>query len=77
MTTTMTWIEDIKRLAVDHDGEVSVQWLEHIREEAPYCVLPALLYLKRCGVKGNEDVLSQLAIIHPDRHALALFYVDP
>ena len=72
MTTTMIWIEDIKRMATDHDGEVSRQWLEHSRKETPYCVLPALLYLKRCGVKGNEDVLAQLAIIHPDRHALAL-----
>ena len=72
MTTTMTWIEDIRRMATDHDGEVSRQWLENSRKETPYCVLPALLYLKRCGVKGNEDVLAQLAIIHPDRHALAL-----
>ena len=68
----MTWIEDIRRMATDHDGEVSRQWLENSRKETPYCVLPALLYLKRCGVKGNEDVLAQLAIIHPDRHALAL-----
>ena len=70
MTTTTTWIEDIKQSVTD--GKLSRQWLEHSREQAPYCVLPALLYLKRCGVKGNEDVLAQLAIIYPDRRELAL-----
>ena len=70
MATTTTWIEDIKQSVTD--GKLSRQWLEHSREQAPYCVLPALLYLKRCGVKGNEDVLAQLAIIYPDRRELAL-----
>jgi hypothetical protein len=67
-----TWIEDIKRLAADQDGKADRQWLEHAQECAPYCVLPALLYLERNGIKGNEDVLEQLAITFPDRHALAL-----
>ena len=70
MATTTTWIEDIKQSVTD--GKLSRQWLEHSREQAPYCVLPALLYLKRCGVKGNEDVLAQLAIIYPERRELAL-----
>jgi len=69
---TTTWIEDIKQQAANNDGEFSRQWLESSRTDAPYCILPALLYLKRNGVKGNEDVLAQLAIIHPDRRTLAL-----
>ena len=67
-----TWIDDIKRLAADRDGKADRQWLEHAQECAPYCVLPALLYLERNGIKGNEDVLEQLAIAFPDRHALGL-----
>ena len=67
-----TWIDDIKRLAADHDCKADSQWLEHAQEHAPYCVLPALLYLEHNGVKGNEDVLKQLAIAFPDRRALAL-----
>ena len=67
-----TWIEDIKRLAANKDEDVSKQWLEQAEGQAPYSVLPALLYLKRNGVKGNEDLLSRLAIVFPDRRALAL-----
>ena len=67
-----TWIEDIKRLATNKDEDVSKQWLEQAEGQAPYSVLPALLYLKRNGVKGNEDLLSRLAIVFPDRRALAL-----
>ena len=66
------WIEDVKRLAADDSGEVTRQWLERTRHDAPYCVLPQLLFLKHNGVKGNEDVLAQLAIAFPDRRALAL-----
>ena len=68
----MEWIEDIKRLAADEGAEVTRTWLEQAQEAAPYSVLPALLYLKRNGVKGNEDVLSRLAVIFPDRLALSL-----
>ena len=67
-----TWIEDIKRLAAEDSGEVTRQWLECAGNDAPYSVLPQLLFLKHNGVKGNEDVLSQLAIAFPDRRALAL-----
>jgi hypothetical protein len=72
MTTITTWIDDIKRLAGDDASEVSKQWLERAQQQAPYSVLPALLYLKHNGLKGNEDVLSRLAIAFPDRRALAL-----
>ena len=68
----MTWIEDIKRLAGDKGQQVTRQWLEEAGQEAPYSVLPALIFLKRNGVKGNEDVLARLAITYPDRRALAL-----
>lgn len=72
MTAITTWIEDIKRLAADNNSEVTRQWLEQASATVPYSVLPALLFLKRNGVKDNEDVLARLAIMFPDRHALAL-----
>ena len=68
----MKWLEDIERMAADETSEVSKEWLEQAEQEAPYSVLPALLYLKRNGVKGNEDVLAKLAISFPDRHALGV-----
>ena len=67
-----TWIEDIKHPATDETHELSREWLEQAEQDAPYSVLPALLYLKRNGVKGHEDVLAKLAISFPDRHALGL-----
>jgi hypothetical protein len=66
-----TWIEEIKRLAADDSIKESRQWLEEVEQTAPYSVLPALLFLKANGVKGNEDVLARLAINFPDRQALA------
>ena len=72
MTTITTWIDDIKSLAADNGGQVSRQWLERAEHDAPYSVMPALLYLKHNGVKGNEDVLARLAIAFPDRRALSL-----
>ncbi len=68
----MEWVEDIMRLAADEGGEITRQWLEQAEQEAPYSILPAILYLKRNGVKGNEDVLTRLSISHPDRRALAM-----
>ena len=70
--TEMDWIENIKRLATDETAEVTRQWLEQAEQAVPYCILPTLLYLKRNGVKGNEDVLARLSISHPNRQALAL-----
>ena len=66
------WIEDIKRLVADGEQQVTREWLEQTELEAPYSVLPALLFLKHNGVKGNEDVLARLSISFPDRRALAL-----
>jgi len=71
MATTMTWTEKLKDLADGNAGEVTGQWLADMEQAAPYCVLPALLYLKENGVKGNEDMLDRLAITFPDRQALA------
>ena len=68
----MAWIDDIRRAVGDVDSEVTRQWLEEAASGAPYSVLPALLFLERNGVKGNEDVLERLAISFPDRQALAL-----
>lgn len=66
-----TWIDDIKRLVAGDGDEVSREWMEQANGQAPYCVLPALLFLKSNGVKGNEDVLAKLAIAFPDRRVLA------
>jgi hypothetical protein len=66
------WIEEIKRLATGEGTQVTRQWLDQAQQDAPYSVLPALFYLKSCGIKGNEDVLARLAIAFPDRRALAL-----
>ena len=69
----MKWIEDIKSIAAgDGNIEVTGQWLQTALQDAPYCTLPALLYLEHNGVKGNEEVLEKLAITFPDRQALAL-----
>ena len=67
-----TWIEDIKRLSSGEQVTLDREWLRQAREQTPYSVLPALHYLKQCGIKGNEDVLASLAISFPDRRALAL-----
>ena len=68
-----TWIEDFKRLTAGDDTiELTRTWLEDAEQETPYSVFPALLYLKRNGVKGNEDVLARLSVSFPDRHALSL-----
>ena len=72
VTTATTWIEDIKRLATDDNAEVTRDWLERAEQDVPYSFMPALLYLKHKGVKGNEDVLARLSIAFPDRRALAL-----
>ena len=71
MATTMTWTDKLKHLADGNAGEESKQWLADLEQGAPYCTLPALLYLKENGVTGNEDVLEKLAISFPDRQALA------
>ncbi len=68
----MSWVEDIKNMAQDDSGKLSRQWLDNALQEAPYSVLPALTYLKHNGIKGNEDVLTRLSIIFPDRQALSL-----
>ena len=65
-----TWIDDIRQFA--DGGELTRQQLERVEQNMPYSVLPSLLYLKNNGVKGNEDVLERLAIMFPDRFALAL-----
>jgi hypothetical protein len=68
----MEWIEDILLKDASETDQVNKQWLESAQQVAPYSILPALLYLKHNGVKGNEDVLAKLSISHPDRQALAM-----
>jgi len=71
-----TWINEVMRLAAADGGEMTRQQLECAEQDAPYCVLPALLYLQAHGVKDNEDALERLAIAFPDRQALALMLGD-
>ena len=59
-------------MATGETRELTREWLEQAMQDAPYSVLPPLFFLKHNGVKGNEDVLSKLAIIFPDRLALAM-----
>ena len=66
-----SWIEDIKQMEPGKESQVTREWLERAEQDAPYSVLPALTFLKHNGVKGNEDVLSKLAICFPDRQALS------
>ena len=72
----MTWIEDIKQALGNEGQQLTREWLEQIQSQAPYSVLPALLFLKANGVKGNEDVLARLSISFPDRQALSLVLGD-
>jgi len=76
MTNATTWIEDIKRLVNDDNIDVTREWLERAEHDAPYSVMPALLFLKRNGTKGNEDVLARLSLAFPDRRALSLVLGD-
>lgn len=62
---------DIRRLLADPSAPITREWLQQVREAYPAFTLPTLLYLKRNGLKGNEQLLSQLAIATSDRRALA------
>lgn len=68
----MPLADDILRLADDNTQAVERRWLDQAMAEAPYCTLPLLLFLERNGTAGNDDVLSRLAILSPDRQSLAL-----
>ncbi len=68
----MSLTDDILRLAGDDTLDVDRRWLDQAMAEAPYCTLPMLLFLKRNGTAGNDDLLAKLAILWPDRQALAL-----
>lgn len=68
----MSISEDILRLSADESLPISRNWLDHAMHEQPYNTLPIMLYLKRNGIEGNEDLLARLAIASPDRQALAM-----
>ncbi len=65
-------IDQLRHILADETAPVTRQWLDQAMEQAPYCTLPLLIYLKRNGTAGNEDLLARLAIACPDRRALAL-----
>jgi len=62
----------LRHILADETAPVTREWLEDAMSEMPYCTLPLLLYLKRNGIAGNEDLLARLAIATGDRRALAL-----
>ena len=64
--------EELRHILADAEAPVTREWLDKAMAEAPYCTLPMLVYLKRNGTSGNEDILARLAIACPDRRALAL-----
>jgi len=70
--TSAQLIQDLMRMVDNADEQPTTQWLRDAQRVAPSCVLPALLYLKRHGVKGHDDLLASLAISFPDRRELAL-----
>ena len=64
--------EELRHILADDEAPVTREWLDKAMAEAPYCTVPMLVYLKRNGTAGNEDILARLAIACPDRRALAL-----
>lgn len=67
----MDIVNDIRALLADDSVPVSREWLQEARQAYPAFTLPALLYLKRHGVQGNEQLLDDLALATSDRRALA------
>ena len=65
-------IDQLRHILTDETAPVSREWLDQAMAQAPYCTLPMLVYLKRNGTAGNEDLLARLAIATADRRALAL-----
>lgn len=63
--------DDIKQLLDNPDAPVTRQWVDEAQRDYPYFTLPLLLFLKRDGTRGNEQLLDRLAIATPDRLALA------
>jgi len=72
MTTQQTLIKQMAQLASETNAGISAEWVQQAQAQMPYCVMPDLLFLKRHGIKGHDDMLARLAIIFPDRRALAL-----
>ena len=64
--------DDLQHILDDDTMPVTREWLDKAMSEAPYSTLPMLIFLKRNGIAGNEDLLARLAIACPDRRALAL-----
>ena len=64
--------DDIKRHLSDPSLPISADWAKAALDRYPYCVLPALLYLKQNGIDGNDELLARVAIATPDRKALAM-----
>ncbi len=68
----MDILTDIRKFIADEKAPMSREWLDEAQEQYPYFSLPVLLYLKRNGVEGNDDLLNRLAIASSDRKSLAL-----
>ena len=48
----------LKTLLNDKQVPVTYEWLTEMRQRYPYFTLPALLYLERNGMQGNEQLLD-------------------
>ena len=56
----------------DPQTRITREEVDRWSSEYPYCVLPALLYLRQNGVDGNDDLVERVALMVPDRRELAL-----
>ncbi|MBQ4367811.1 MAG: hypothetical protein II786_06990 [Muribaculaceae bacterium] len=65
-------MDELMKILADEATPVNEQWVEQMQERFPYFPMPLLLYLKRNGVAGHEDMLARLAIAWPDRKSLSL-----
>lgn len=70
----MDILHDIDKILGGDTTVATREWLDEALERYPYFGLPVLLYLKQHGIEGDDNraLLDRLALVSPDRQALAL-----
>ena len=70
----MDILHDIDKIMGGDTTVATREWLDEALEHYPYFGLPALLYLKQHGIEGDDNraILDRLALVTPDRQALAM-----
>jgi hypothetical protein len=70
----MDILHDIDKIMGGDTTVATREWLDEALEHYPYFALPALLYLKQHGIEGDDNraILDRLALVTPDRQALAM-----